>query len=87
MQNENLIETKEALEIIERLFRPTSLPTLIKWCSKYNLGLKIGGRWFVDKIRLIEFLTRGNQKWSKGDDVGRPKKNQSRHNFRNLPNE
>jgi hypothetical protein len=75
MQNPNLIETGEAMEIVERMFRPISLPTLIKWSEKYRLGLKIGGRWFIDRKLLIEFLTKGSQKWKKGG-AGRPQRNQ-----------
>jgi hypothetical protein len=83
MQNPLLIETGEALKLVEKLFRPITLPTLIEWSRKYKLGLKIGGRWFIDKNLLTKFLTKGSQKWKKGGGAGRPKKNQSTSNSRN----
>jgi len=32
-----------------------SKPTIIEWCRKYHIGMKVGGRWYVnvDKLNLI----------------------------------
>ena len=35
--------------------------TLINWFKKYNLGIKIGGRWHVKRDKFIEFLNKGTK--------------------------
>lgn len=30
--------------------------TMITWCKKYKIGNKIGGRWYVDPIKLSLLL-------------------------------
>ena len=55
------IRTKEALEIVnDKGVVPVSLPTLISWIRIYKIGKKVGGRWWIDKQKLIEMLTEGN---------------------------
>lgn len=51
------IDTNTALKIIEQRFGPITRPTLILWCIKYDLGLKLAGRWKVDRIKLNTFLS------------------------------
>jgi len=51
------ITTTEALKfILENAPTPVTLVTLIAWCKKYKLGGKIGGRWWINKDKLIDFL-------------------------------
>ena len=33
--------------------------TIIDWCKKYSLGIKVGGRWKVDKEKFERFLREG----------------------------
>lgn len=33
-----------------------SRPTMIKWCTEMRIGLKVAGRWLVDKEKLLEVL-------------------------------
>lgn len=33
-----------------------SLPTIIKWCRKYKIGIKVGGSWRIDPEKLERFL-------------------------------
>ena len=54
------IDTKESLKIIEGMGSPVSLPTLINWIQNYKIGKKVGGRWKVDKQKLIKMLDKGN---------------------------
>ena len=52
-----MIDTSEALKFVEKHGpKPISLPTIIKWCEQYNLGVKIGGRWYVYEDKLRNFL-------------------------------
>lgn len=52
-----LIRTDEALNmVLDRLGIILTQTTIRNWCVEYGLGIKIGGRWFVDKIKLDEFL-------------------------------
>lgn len=49
--------TKEALGLIADIAPArVSLVTLIAWCRKYRIGTKIGGRWWVDRDKLMKFL-------------------------------
>ena len=59
--NEGLIDTNEGLKIVlDKGVVPISLPTLINWIQTYKIGKKIGGRWWVDKEKLIQMLEKGN---------------------------
>ena len=44
--------------------------TIITWVKKYGLGKKLGGRFRIDKIKLMDFL--------KGVDIDSEKKVKSR---------
>lgn len=75
MEQTNRIGTTQARAIVaEQGFGPVSLPTIINWCRKYKLGTKVGGRWFVDEIKLNNFLQRGTNRWNVGADVKNQKK-------------
>jgi hypothetical protein len=55
-----MIGTSEALKfVIDHGPGPITLPTIIEWCGKYDLGVKIGGRWYVYEERLKQFLDKG----------------------------
>ena len=57
------IGTTEAKELIKDRFPLNSLPTLptiITWIKKYNLGFKFGGRWKINKELFMEFLCCGD---------------------------
>jgi hypothetical protein len=59
-EKSKMLGTPDALLLVaERGPEPVTLPTLIDWCRKYNLGVKIGGRWYVYEDRLTQFLTEG----------------------------
>jgi len=64
-ENINYINTNEALLIIQDTGITVSLPTLIKWTEDYQIGNKLGGRWRIDKKKLIEMLKKGNPDGSK----------------------
>jgi hypothetical protein len=57
MSEDDYINTQEALKRIGelRVYTP-SLPTLIEWIKKYDLGHKVGGRWRVNKEKLDKFM-------------------------------
>lgn len=59
--NEDFIDTNKALEIIKaKGVVSVSLPTLINWIQTYSIGKKVGGRWWINKEKLIEMLEKGN---------------------------
>ena len=33
--------------------------SVVAWVKKYELGLKIGGRWKIDKVKFEKFLREG----------------------------
>ena len=57
MDNITWHSTKQALELIADIAPArVSLVTLITWCRKYRIGTKVGGRWWVDRDKLMKFL-------------------------------
>ena len=53
------ISTTKAIKEIEREFGITiSLPTMIAWIKKYDLGYKLEGRWICSKEKLNDFIER-----------------------------
>ena len=55
--NIDRISTRTALQIVSDIAPArVSLVTLITWCRKYRIGTKVGGRWWVDRDKLIKFL-------------------------------
>ena len=56
------ISTVEAQQIVFNAgFGSKSNQTIISWITKYGLGKKIGGRWAIDKSKLITFLEGGSK--------------------------
>jgi hypothetical protein len=54
------ITTTEAIKIAKETGHIVTLPTMIAWIGRYpNLGLKIGGRWKINKDALIFYLIEG----------------------------
>lgn len=55
------INTTEALDIIRKHqgLEKTTLPSLILWCKRYDMGSKFIGRWRIDKEKLLTFLEKG----------------------------
>jgi len=33
--------------------------TIVDWCKRYNIGLKIGGRWKIDRQKFEQMLIGG----------------------------
>lgn len=59
--NREYIDTNKALDIIKNIgITSVSLPTLISWIQHYKIGKKVGGRWWIDKLKLTEMLQKGN---------------------------
>lgn len=60
-KNQNRIGTTQALTLIkEKAGIDITLPTLIAWAKKNNLGRQIGSRWFIDKTALVNYLETNN---------------------------
>ena len=57
----DLINTKVAIQTMIQHGIKATLPTIISWIKKYQFGKKIGGRWYLDEAKFIEFL-KGNRK-------------------------
>lgn len=54
------ITTTEALDLIKQYgYAPRSRQTIIDWCTRFGIGVLIGGRWEIDKAKLQEILERG----------------------------
>lgn len=61
VKNQNRIGTTEALALVrEKAGIDITLPTLIAWARKNNLGRQFGNRWFIDKDSLIDYLETNN---------------------------
>jgi len=51
------ITPSEAVELAEEEYEVSvTTETVYTWCEKYNIGRKVGGRWYVNKKRLILLL-------------------------------
>lgn len=60
MNDKNYITPSEAIVIHKRAgFGPVGKFTIVDWCKKHGIGLKIGGRWRVDKEKFERFLREG----------------------------
>ena len=54
------ITPNDAMQLHEQAgFGKVGKFTIIDWCKKYKLGIKIGGRWKVNKKRFERFLKEG----------------------------
>lgn len=58
----SFISTKEAQKLAELMGIKVSIPTIITWLRKYNLGHQLGrkrGQWVVDSDAFERFLESG----------------------------
>jgi hypothetical protein len=55
-QMSEYISTKEAAVQAE-----VTEPTMINWCRRYGIGIKVGGRWRVNPLQLKKMLEEGIQ--------------------------
>lgn len=53
------ITTAQALDLVSRSGPPITLPTLLHWIERKNLGRKVMGRWWIDKTALMRYLKGG----------------------------
>lgn len=61
VKSQNRIGTTEALALVrEKAGIDITLPTLIAWVKKNDLGRQFGNRWFIDKAALINYLEINN---------------------------
>ena len=59
--NIEYIDTNEARKIIKNIRgTPLSLWSLISWIRVYGIGKKVGGRWWINKAKLVSMLEKGN---------------------------
>ncbi len=59
-KKEDWINTNQAMQIIKEHGISCTRTSLLTWISKYRLGKKVGGRWYVNEERLHEFLQGGD---------------------------
>ena len=50
------IDTNKAIELAAQYGSPVTRQTVINWASDRKLGKKVGGRWLIDKNKLLKFL-------------------------------
>jgi hypothetical protein len=54
----DIIDTSMAMRIAEQYgWKGIARITIIDWCGKYGIGVKIAGRWKINKLTLIKLLT------------------------------
>lgn len=58
------LTTKEALTLLEKEGYKISLTTVIAWTKINKLGHKMGGRWYLNKIKFLQFIA-GKEKTKK----------------------
>ena len=56
MKSTDKVSTSKAVQIAKEYGVSASKPTIIKWCNDFNIGFKIGDRYYVNKRRLILML-------------------------------
>ena len=67
MKSADKISTPDAIEYaLEEYGVSVTKVTINTWCTKYGIGTKIGGRWYVNKKRL-KLLLEG-QAWGTKED-------------------
>ena len=62
------ISTKEAIAMAKKAGISVSLPTIISWCKKFELGHQLGGHggvWAIERNRFENFL-----QGTSGEDYG-----------------
>lgn len=60
----DLISLQEAHDIAVASGITVTIPTLINWVSKNDLGMQLSGKngkWFVDRDKFDKFINWGNQ--------------------------
>ena len=55
-QSSNLLTPQEAIVYISHSGIKVTYATLINWCKKRNLGVKIGGTWHIKKTEVEKML-------------------------------
>jgi len=55
-KREDWINTNQAIQIIREHDISCTRTSLLMWIGKYQLGKKVGGRWYIDSVRLEKFL-------------------------------
>lgn len=56
------ITTTEAITLLKKQgYGTVTKPTTINWLRQYNLAIKLGGRWQIDKKKFEKFLLQGTQ--------------------------
>jgi len=53
------ISIQEAVKECEERYGSVTNVTIIEWTKRYCLGIKLGGRWKIDKERFKRFLKEG----------------------------
>lgn len=60
MKNKEFIKPKEAAILHKEMgYGYKSYFAIVEWVKRYGLGVKVGGRWKVDKEKFINFLEKG----------------------------
>lgn len=54
------ITPKQALEIARSKGYELTYATMIKWVRTYGIGKKVGGRFYIDRDKLLYLLKFGN---------------------------
>lgn len=58
------IPLMEALQAVNEMgFGTWTSEALRGWCRKYDIGKKIGGKWFIDKAKMKVFIESGSNKY------------------------
>lgn len=55
-KKKDTLTTREALVLLEKEGYKISLTTVITWVRINNLGYKMGGRWYLNKIKFLQFI-------------------------------
>ncbi len=56
------IDTTEAIKTVKEVTGVgITLPTMILWANKKGLGRKLGGRWKIDRQKLLDYLK--SERW------------------------
>ncbi len=54
------ITPAEAMKLHKKAgFGPIGKFTIVDWCKRHGIGLKIGGRWKVDRAKFEKLLKEG----------------------------
>jgi len=56
MPDKNSISPVDAAILAKKYNVNITATAVRNWVTKYNLGVKVGGRLFIDKIKFVSFL-------------------------------